>query len=96
MIYMILVLMKIILLLYTRIQKKQDIEFRTRILTIYVFDDEYKWVDSDEDNTPREEESDEVLDEEYDFETKVYDYLNELIKDEVFENNDMNSKTLFN
>jgi hypothetical protein len=54
------------------------------------------YVDLVEDNTPREEESDDDLDEEYDSETKADDYLNEVPEDEVFENNDKNENYTFN
>jgi hypothetical protein len=40
------------------------------------FYDEHMWFDSDEDNASSEEESDDDLDEEYDFERKADNYLN--------------------
>jgi hypothetical protein len=43
-----------------------------------------------------EEESDDDVDEEYDCERKADDYLNEVIQDEVFENNDKNENYTFN
>jgi hypothetical protein len=51
------------------------------------YDDEHMWISSEEDNAPGEEESDDDLEEEYDFETKADDYLNDLTQSEVFENN---------
>jgi hypothetical protein len=54
------------------------------------------WVDSEEDNAPREEESDDDLDEEYNSKTTAHDYLNEVPEDQVFENNDKNENYTFN
>jgi hypothetical protein len=45
------------------------------------------WVDSNEDNIPREEELDVLLDSQYDSKIKAYNYLNDVTEDEVFENN---------
>jgi hypothetical protein len=54
------------------------------------------WVNSDKDNACREEESDDDLDKEYYSETKADDYLYEIPKDEVFENNDKYENYTFN
>jgi hypothetical protein len=53
-------------------------------------------VDSDEDNAPTEDESDDDLDVGYDSETKADDYLNEVPKDKILENNDKNENYTFN
>jgi hypothetical protein len=55
------------------------------------------WVDSDEDNASKVELSDDYyLEEEFDSETKAYDYLNEIPEEEVEENNDKIQNYTFN
>jgi hypothetical protein len=52
------------------------------------FDDEHVLVDSEEDYVSTEEDCDDYLEEVYDDETKVKDYLNEIPEEEVAEIND--------